>query len=240
MLLLFLHQLQFLFLQLLPWFPSILGPHYSKSILFFWHAKEFWWLSVGWRVFGQVAHGKEGTLDKIRNKLSQCCGLLPPPPTERAIIGKHSLYTCLTPRGSHKNHNTGFFPGAFSRWRSGKESACQCRRCKRHRFDPWVRKIPCSRKWHPTPVFLPGEPHRQSSLVGYSPWGHKELDTTEHLLMHILWKPMVLHLTTVNRNCSGNRVDRTLIKNQEIWFLAPVLPTLITVTLAKTFALIWP
>ena len=34
---------------------------------------------------------------------------------------------------------------------------------------------------------------------------------------------MVLHLTTVNRNCSGNRVDRTLIKNQEIWFLAPVL-----------------
>ena len=30
-----------------------------------------------------------------------------------------------------------------------------------------------------TPVFLPGEPHGQKSLVGYSPWGHKELDTTE-------------------------------------------------------------
>ena len=33
----------------------------------------------------------------------------------------------------------------------------------------------------PTPVFLPGESHRQRSLMGYSPWGHKELDTTEQL-----------------------------------------------------------
>ena len=37
------------------------------------------------------------------------------------------------------------------------------------------------RKWQPSPVFLPGESHRQRSLVGYSPWGHKELDTTEQL-----------------------------------------------------------
>ena len=35
------------------------------------------------------------------------------------------------------------------------------------------------RKWQPTPVFLPGESHGQRSLVGYSPWGHKESDTTE-------------------------------------------------------------
>ena len=40
---------------------------------------------------------------------------------------------------------------------SGKEPACQCRRCKRHRFDPWVGKIPYSRKWQSTPVFLPGK-----------------------------------------------------------------------------------
>ena len=32
-----------------------------------------------------------------------------------------------------------------------------------------------------TPVFLPGESHGQRSLAGYSPWGHKELDTTEQL-----------------------------------------------------------
>ena len=37
------------------------------------------------------------------------------------------------------------------------------------------------RKWQPTPVFLPGEPHGQRSLVGYSPWGRKESDTTEQL-----------------------------------------------------------
>ena len=45
-------------------------------------------------------------------------------------------------------------------------------------FDPWVGKIPWRRKWHPTPVLLPGESHRGRSLVGYSPWGHKDSDTT--------------------------------------------------------------
>ena len=56
---------------------------------------------------------------------------------------------------------------------SGKEPACQFRRRKRHGLDPWVRKIPWKRTWQPTPVFLPGEPHGQRSLVGYSPWGRK-------------------------------------------------------------------
>ena len=42
------------------------------------------------------------------------------------------------------------------RWRSDKEPACQCRRRKRRRFDAWVGKIAWSRKWQPTPVFLPG------------------------------------------------------------------------------------
>ena len=49
------------------------------------------------------------------------------------------------------------------------------------RFDPWVQKIPWRRKWQPTPVFLPGESHGLRSLVGCSPWGRKELDTTEQL-----------------------------------------------------------
>ena len=40
-------------------------------------------------------------------------------------------------------------------WLSGKESACQCRRCRRHGFSPWVGKIPWRRKWQPAPVFLP-------------------------------------------------------------------------------------
>jgi len=51
----------------------------------------------------------------------------------------------------------------------GKESACQCRRCRRPGFDPCIRKIPWRRKWQPIPVFLPGESRGQRSLAGYSP-----------------------------------------------------------------------
>ena len=45
----------------------------------------------------------------------------------------------------------------------------------------WVRKIPWRRKWQPTSVFLPGKFHGQWSLEGYSPWDHKQLDTSEQL-----------------------------------------------------------
>ena len=57
------------------------------------------------------------------------------------------------------------FPGGTS----GEEATCQCRRCKRHRFDLWIGKIPQRRAWQPTPVFVPGESHGQRNLVGYSP-----------------------------------------------------------------------
>ena len=49
-----------------------------------------------------------------------------------------------------------------------------------------VRKIPWRREWQPTTVFLPGELHGQKSQVGYSPWGHKELDTTERLSLSLV------------------------------------------------------
>ena len=54
-------------------------------------------------------------------------------------------------------------------------------------LDPWVGKIPWRRKWQPTPVFLPGGSHGWRSLVGYSPWGHKESDTTERLHFHFIF-----------------------------------------------------
>jgi len=57
------------------------------------------------------------------------------------------------------------FPGGAS----SKEPACQCKRCKRYRFDPWFGKIPWRRAWQPPPVLLPGESHGQRSLAGYSP-----------------------------------------------------------------------
>ena len=56
-----------------------------------------------------------------------------------------------------------------------------CFQCRRPGFDPWVGKIPWKREWQTTPVFLPGESHRQRSLEGYSPWGPTELDATKRL-----------------------------------------------------------
>ena len=53
---------------------------------------------------------------------------------------------------------------------------------RRPSFDSWVEKIPWRRERQPTPVFVPGESHGQRSLVGYSPWGRTESDTTERLL----------------------------------------------------------
>ena len=55
-------------------------------------------------------------------------------------------------------------------------------------WETWVRSLgwedPLEKEMATTPVFLPGEPHRQRSLVSYSPWGHKESDTTEWLSAH--------------------------------------------------------
>ena len=69
------------------------------------------------------------------------------------------------------------------RWLSGKESVSQS---SRHRFNPWVRKIPWRRKWQPTLAFLPGKSHGWRSLAWCSPWGHKESDTNEQLALHYL------------------------------------------------------
>ena len=84
------------------------------------------------------------------------------------------------------------FPGGAS----GKEPTCQCRRCRRHGFNIWVGKIPWKRKWQPTLVFLPGESHGQRTLAGYSPWGHKESDVTDHSTAHKNLNPRSSNLST--------------------------------------------
>ena len=78
--------------------------------------------------------------------------------------------------------------------------------CRRLRFDPWVGKIPWKGKWQPTPVFLPEESHGQNSLAGYSPWGRKELEVTEHA------RKGVNH--TVEECCDGKVQDSR--KTQEV------------------------
>ena len=69
---------------------------------------------------------------------------------------------------------------------------------KLRKTTEWERlEISQRRQWHPTPVLLPGESHGQRSLVGYSPWGHKDSDTTEqlhfHFHFHALEKEMATH-----------------------------------------------
>ena len=75
----------------------------------------------------------------------------------------------------------------FPWWFHGKESTCQYRRRKRHGFDPWVRKIPWSKKQQLISVLLPGKFHEQRSLAGYSPWDQKESNMTEHAYTYIFY-----------------------------------------------------
>ena len=73
-----------------------------------------------------------------------------------------------SPRGDvwqHVQTAWGFQGGA-----SGKEPACQCRRCQRCGFRSWVRTIPCRRAWQPTPVFMPGESHGQRAWESDGLW----------------------------------------------------------------------
>ena len=98
-------------------------------------------------------------------------------PTPVSLPGEfHGRRTLVgySPRGRKESDTTSL---SLSRHKpggaSGKEPACRCWGCKRRRFYPWVRKIPWRRERLPTPVFLPGDSHRQRSLAGYSPWGHK-------------------------------------------------------------------
>ena len=69
--------------------------------------------------------------------------------------------TSISSRFSYKMD----FPGGAG----DREPACRRRRHKRHRFSPWVGKIPWWRPWQPTAVFLPRKFHGQRSLEGYSP-----------------------------------------------------------------------
>ena len=74
-----------------------------------------------------------------------------------------------------------------------QEFACQRRRCKRQRFCPCIRNIPCMRKWQPTPAFLLGKSHGQRNLEGYHPWICKESDTTEWLSKQLYGENNPMH-----------------------------------------------
>ena len=89
-------------------------------------------------------------------------------------------------------------------------------RHKKHRFDPWVGKIPWRGKWQPSLVFLPGKFHGQRSLAGPSPRGGKELHTTEHTRTHAMNAVIdKIHLT-LDKN---NRSSHFFLENNTCSFL---------------------
>ena len=83
---------------------------------------------------------------------------------------------------------------------SGKESVCQRRR---HRFDPWVRKIHWRSDWQLTPVFLAGKSLGQRSLVGYSLCGCKNSDMTQQLNNN--------HIKNNSYACTCNQVGSEIV-----------------------------
>ena len=71
-----------------------------------------------------------------------------------------------------------------------------CLQCGRLGFNPWVKKRPWRREWQSTPVFLPGEFHGQRRLMSYSPWGHRESDTTEQLKVSLQFISTCCHIAS--------------------------------------------
>ena len=68
-------------------------------------------------------------------------------------------------------------------------------------------KIPWRRAWLPSPVFLPGEFHAQRSLVGYSPWDHKEADKTKQLTLSLFHTAGILVTPDVEGGLEGRRPE---------------------------------
>ena len=97
-------------------------------------------------------------------------------------------------------------------WGFPHSSVC-CQQCWRPGFNSWVGKIIWRRKWQPTPVLLPGKSHGWRSLVGYSPWVHKELDTTERLLLlcSVLLSLSGLSMGSMERTHYGLIIFMTLL-----------------------------
>ena len=96
-------------------------------------------------------------------------------------------------------------------------------------FHAWVGKIPWEKKWQPTPVFLPGKSYGQRSLMGYNPWGHKELDMSERLTHTLLLRTRILGKAVHELACrfffhpTHKFAPRTLLDDQLFFFNSQVL-----------------
>ena len=104
-----------------------------------------------------------------------------------------------------------------------------CLKCRRCRFDPWVRKILWRRKWQPTPVFLPGKSHGRRGLLYYSPCGLNSNPATKQQ-QHVICIGVYLYVTLYNifplfatfkwfywRSASKDKKINVIAKLQHYW-----------------------
>ena len=97
-----------------------------------------------------------------------------------------------------------------------KEPSCQCRRSKRHRFDPWVEKIPWRRAWHPSPLFSSGESMDRGAWRAIVLWVEnsrkqlKQLNTAHTAQRRFTW-----------RNLPGNLGQKAAALALLIWVHPP-------------------
>ena len=99
------------------------------------------------------------------------------------LLHCRQILYCLSHQGSPNKYGSWLwkvlqFASDFPGGSDGKASAYNA---ERPGFDPCVGRILWRRNWQPAPVLSPGKSHGRKSLVGYSPWGCKESDTTERL-----------------------------------------------------------
>ena len=134
------------------------------------------------------------------------------------ICSLHLLRTTTATAYNAGNKSYGLLTilGGFPSGAKGKTPTCQCRRCKDGGSITGSGKIPWRRKWQLSPTFFPGESRGQRSLEGYSPWGGKELDMTEHM-----------HTHTHTHTCAHTRTHPSLCKNLQSGEASPVHGTLL-------------
>ena len=90
----------------------------------------------------------------------------------KPVLNKRSISSkCTGPQ----NNQPPLFERGLPKWLSGKESTCECRSFRRHKFDPWVRKIPWRKKWASTPVFLPRKIPRTEEPGGLQSTGSQRV-----------------------------------------------------------------
>ena len=133
------------------------------------------------------------------------------------------------------------------RWHNSKESTWQCRRHKRCRFDPWVRKIPWRRTWQATPVFLLGESHGLTSLqatvdrLGKSwPW-LKGLTCTRTFMLFLKFMPVANSISSVQLSHSvmSNSLRPHVLQHTRIPCPSPT-PGLAQTHIHSVSDAIWP